>query len=383
MAWNEPDNKGSDKNPWGRRARQDGQSVDEAFRNFQRKLESLLGGGRGGGAGGRGGAGPGDKFIPLLVGALVLLVWLGSGFYQVEAAEQGVIQRFGKFVGTRGPGWGWRLPFPIESVTKVNIAGVNKVEYKSRVLTADLNLVDMTLTVQYQLRDPVRYLFKVRDPQATLQEVSESAIREVVGRSSLEGVVLSGRQQLTDRTRDLIQRTLDQYEAGIHVTTVNLTEVQVPDAVIPSQRDANKAIADRDRFKKEAEAYASGILPVAEGDALRQIQEAEGYKSQVTATAEGEAARFIQVADAYAAAPQVTRQRLFIEAVESFLGRSNKVILDSKGAGGGNMIYLPLDKLLERSGRAVPADTSRPAPRTGAEGIAESGVPDPRTRGDR
>lgn len=297
----------------------------------------------------------------------------------VGAAERAVVQRFGKFVDVRNPGLGFHI-WPLERVSMVNVAAVNSVEYKSRVLTQDLNLVEMALAVQYQLKDPVKYLFSVRQPEQTLREVSESAIREVVGRSDLETIFVSNRQQVTQRTKELIQRTLDFYNAGIAVSTVNLTDIQVPDAVVPSQRDANKALADKERLTKEAAAYASGILPVAEGSALRQIQEAEGYKAQVSAIAEGEASRFLQLAAAYAASPKVTRERLYIETVESVLSKSRKIIIDTKG-GPGNMIYLPLDKLFEQRGLARPAVETPPTIRLEDGSAVEA--EDPRARRER
>ena len=202
-------------------------------------------------------------------------------------------------------------------------------------------------SVQYQFTDPVKKLFRVRDPEATLNEVSESAIRETVGRATLDDVLVGNtRPEITRRTKELIQRVLDNYDAGITVTTVNLKDVQVPDAVIPSQRDANKAQADKERYILEAEAYANSIIPVAQGVAGRMQQDAEAYKSQVTALAEGQTARFAQLEGAYAGAPEVTRKRLYIDAVESVLGRAHKVIIDSRA--GSNLVYLPIDKLLEK-----------------------------------
>jgi len=251
-------------------------------------------------------AGGDGRSTALLVAAIAVAFWLYMSFFQVGAAERGVVQRFGKFVTLRDPGLGFHF-WPIERVTLVNTQQVSSVEYKARVLTQDINLIDMALAVQYQLRDPVKYLFQVRQPEQTLREVSESAIREVVGRSNLETIFVSNREQVTTLTRELIQRTLDQYGAGIAVTSVNLTDIQVPEAVVPSQRDANKALADKERLMKEAEAYASGILPVAEGSASRQIQEAEGYSAQVVALAEGEASRFSQLLSAFEASPRVTR----------------------------------------------------------------------------
>jgi membrane protease subunit HflK len=376
MAWNEP---GGNKNPWGKRPGQDGQNVDEAFKNFQRKLENLLKGGSGGGAsGGSGGSGnDGSGSMLALVGLLAVAGWVYMSSFQVGAAERGVVQRFGAYVDVREPGLGWHW-WPLERVTKVNVSEVRSLEYKSRVLTADINLIEMSLGVQYQLRDPVRFLFQIREPEQTLREVSESAIREVVGRTKLDDIIVGNRQEITTRTRDLIQRTMDQYNSGINVSSVNLTDIQVPEAVVPAQRDANKAIADKERFRQEAEAYASGIIPVAEGQASRQMQEAEGYKAQVVAIAEGEAARFTQLQSAYATAPRVTRERLYIEGVESVLSKSRKVIVDSKS--GNQMLYLPLDKLVERSTRDNEATVTAPRPATEPESSATT---DARARGDR
>jgi len=238
------------------------------------------------------------------------------------------------------------------------------VEYRSRTLTSDVNLVDIRSAIQYQYSDPVKVLFQVRDPESTLREVSESAIREIVGQASLDQVLGVSRQKITEDTRELIQRTLDTYNSGIRVTSVNLTDVQVPEAVLASQRDANKAIEDRDRFSKEAQAYANDILPKAQGASQRLAQDAEGYKSQVVSQAEGDVARFNSVYSAYSAAPEVTRQRMYIDAIETIMGRSRKVLLDAKGGANGNMIYLPLDKLMDRGGglRAAPVEgTAAPA----------------------
>ena len=221
----------------------------------------------------------------------------------------------------RDPGWGWRIALAIETVTKVNVASVNSSDFKSRVLTSDVNLVDLQFAVQYQFSDPMKKLFSVRDPEATLTEVSESAIREIVGRSTLDEVLVGNtRPEITRRTKELIQHTLEYYNAGITVTTVNLKDVQVPDAVIPSQRDANKAQADKERSILESEAYANGIMPVAQGAASRIQQDAEAYKAQVTALAEGQASRFTQLQAAYALAPEVTRRRIYMDTLESVLG---------------------------------------------------------------
>lgn len=381
MAWNEPG--GSQKNPWGKRTGRSG--GDDALKKFQRKLDSILKGASPGGSGGGGGGDveelePGDNRSQLLIVlGVVVAFWAYQSFFTIDQAERGVVQRFGKFVSVRDPGLGFHF-WPIEKVTKVNTQKVSSVSYTAKVLTQDINLIDMTLAVQYQLRDPVKYLFRVRDPEQALSNVGEMAIREVVGRSTLEAIFVSNREQVTTSTKDLIQRTLDQYGAGIFITSVNLTDIQVPVDVQESQRDANKALADKERLVKEAEAYASGILPVAEGAASRQLQEAEAYRAQVTAVAEGEAQRFNQLVAAYDKAPRVTRDRLYIEAVENVLSRSQKVFVDTKA--GNQMLYLPLDKLMEQRRANGETEISVTAPRSsaGADGAVNS---DPRARVER
>ncbi|MEY3136667.1 MAG: hypothetical protein RL580_399 [Pseudomonadota bacterium] len=381
MAWNEPG--GSPKNPWGKRP---GKSGDDAFRKFQRKLDNIMKGGAPGnddGGSGTGGGGPdqvlGDNRTPYIIAGIAVLFWAYQSFFTIDQAERGVVQRFGQFVAVRDPGLGFHF-WPIERLTKVNTQQVSSVNYTAKVLTQDINLIDMSLAVQYQLRDPVKFLFQVKDPEQTLREVGEMAIREVVGRSTLEEILISKREQATTRTKDLIQRTLDQYGTGIVISSVNLTDIQVPNDVRPSQEDANKAIADKERLVKEAEAYASGILPVAEGAASRQLQEAEGYRAQVVAVAEGEAQRFTQLVSQYEKSPRVTRDRLYIETVENVLGRSQKVVVDTKG--NNQMLYLPLDKLLEQQRKNGEAEISVVAPRAGA---ADDSPPqtDPRARTER
>ena len=358
MAWNEPGNRG--ESPWGKK-RPAGKSggSDNPLKDWQQKLQALLSGGSGDGSGGsEGPTAPGN--FGLIIAAVLVVLWLVSGWFQINASDKGVVQRFGRFTEVRNEGWGWAFPWPIETVTKVNVSQVNSVEYRSRMLTADVNLVEIRSAIQYVNIDPVKVLFQVRDVEATLREVSESAIREVVGQASLDDVLGAARQRITDETRERIQRTLDGYNSGLRISSVNFTDVQVPDAVFAAQRDANKAIEDRERYSKEALAYTNDVVPKAEGAAQRQIQDAEAYKSQVVSLAEGDVARFNSIYAIYAQAPEVTRQRMYIETIEQIMRESKKIILDTRTGSGGNMIYLPLDKLLERNAARAPAPATAP-----------------------
>jgi membrane protease subunit HflK len=351
MSWNQP---GGAEPPKSRRPAGGGGAFDAVLSRWARRLT-------GGAGGGQGGEGSGDfGMLPRLLGGLLLAVWLGSGFYQIDAAERGVIQRFGKFqtMTDTGSGMGWHLPWPIETLSKVNVSGINSIDYQSRMLTSDVNLVNITCVIQYQYTDALKVLFQVRDPESTLREVSESAIREIVGQNTLDQVLAgASRAAVTANTRDLIQKTLDAYQSGIRVVSANLTEVQVPEAVQSAQRDANKAIEDRERYSKEAQAYANDLVPRAKGAAQRQLLDAEAYKQQVVAKADGDTSRFTQLANAYTAAPEVTRSRLYIDMMNTVLGRSRKVILDAK-TGNGSMIYLPLDKLMEAGASRSAGNTS-------------------------
>jgi membrane protease subunit HflK len=348
MAWNQPGN--SNNNPWGKKPSPGGGDLDQAFKDWQKRIESLFGGGGGGGS------------STALIVVLVLIVtgWMSTGFYQVKTGTQGVVQRFGRHVETVGDGWNWRLPWPIETVTKVDTQGVSTTSYKSRVLTAEPNMVELQVAVQYRIKDAEDYLFRVREPKDTLSEVSESAIREVVGRSDQQAILEAGRLKIAEDTRDIMQRTLDQYGAGIEVRKVNITDVQVPEAVQQAQRDSVKAKADRERAIKAAQAIANGIIPQAEGRAAKEIQDAQAYKAQVVQIATGEASRFTQLLAAYEKAPAVTRERMYIESIENVLSRTRKVVVDSK-ASNGNMLYLPLDKLTDRRDSDAGTGTVRPS----------------------
>ncbi len=350
-----------EKETWQRRPRPRQPDARQAWEQWKRQLSGLFGGGKRPEGGGGPAGGPGINW-----GAIALLglaAWAATGFYIVDASERGVVLRFGRYVHTTDGGPHWHLPWPIETKAIVNVARNESIEDKTHMLTADENLVDITIAVQYLRANPTEFLFKVRDPEDTLRDISESAIREIVGRSTLDAVLGPGRQEITERTKDLIQKTLDNYESGIDILTVNLTAVNVPEPVAPSQRDAIKAREDRDRFSQEAEAYANDILPRAKGAAARRIQEAQAYLSRITLGAEGEASRFNQLLVAYQKSPKVIRERLYLETVEEVLGSTRKVLLDTES--GGNVLYLPLDKLLEGPFDAGKAAATLPPPGSG------------------
>lgn len=387
MAWNDP---GRNRNPWGNRPDRGAADLDEALRNLQQKLAGMFGGQGGGGAGGGEGGGGDATMRGFGAGTVVLVlvaIWAATGLYKVDAAERAVVTRFGQYVGTTEPGLRWHLPWPIETRQIVNVESVEGFSDQTRMLTSDENLVDINIAVQYRRAEARAYAFNVRDPESTLGEVSESAIREIVGRSRLDFVLEEGRQEIAARTKELIQRTLDSYETGIEVTSVNLQGVAVPEQVATAQRDAIKAREDKERLALEAQAYANDILPKARGSAARQLEDAQAYKARITADAEGEAERFSKLLAAYERAPGVTRQRLYFETLEQVLGNTNKVLVDTKGAG--NMMYLPLDKLMERRAPSLTLDEQRqsaaaraPAQKLQAEAPVET-VEARRERGTR
>lgn len=377
MAWNEP---GGNKNPWERRPGQGQSDLDEMVRNWQRKIAAVFGGGPGG-------RGPSSGVSRLNWGSIALLlvaIWGVTGFYQVDSAEQAIVTRFGRHVETTSDGLRWHWPWPIESRQIVNVAKNDSIDDKTRMLTADENLVDISIAVQFIRSDPIKYVFRVRSPEETLRDVSESAIREVIGQNKLEFVLGAGRQEITEKTEVLIQGMLNFYETGIEVITVNLTAVNVPEQVAPSQKDAIKAREDRDRFSQEAQAYLNDVVPKSQGEAARLRLDAQAFRTRVVAEAEGETARFGQLLTAYERAPNVTRDRLYIETVENVLARSRKVLLDTRP--GSSVIYLPLDKLLEKgtaSGTDAAALLAAPPVARPQEGPVETITVDPRNRGER
>ncbi len=356
MAWNES---GNGKNPWDRGRNQGPPDLDKIVRDWQQRLNTFLRGGKGGGNRGEGTTMPpaGGPVLGLL--ALVgFVLWLATGLYRVDAAERGVVTRFGAFQVTTEPGLRWHFPWPIERVERVNIGEVVPFSQQTRMLTADENIVVIDLVVQYRRAFPEKFLFNVRDPEATLRDVSESAIREVIGKSQLDFVLGEGRTEIAVLTEKLIQQTLDEYDAGMFVTKVNLQDANFPSQVQAAVEDAIKAREDRERLAFEAEAYAKDVLPRARGEAVRRQEDSEAYRSRVVADAEGEASRFSQLLEEYQRAPGVTRQRLYLEAVEEIYANASKVLVDT--SDGSNLIYLPVDKILEQRNKQAPSAATAP-----------------------
>jgi membrane protease subunit HflK len=350
MPWNEPGNNNSgNKDPWGGGQRGGGKNSFDPERWLRQWLDRL--GGRRQSGGSDESSGGGLPTGGIVLAAVVLIVaWLASGFYIVGPGERGVVLRFGAFASETMPGPHWHLPYPAESVTVVDIDQNRSAQSKSVMLTKDENIVDVDVSAQYRVSNAQRYLFDVRNPDQTLREAMISAIREVVGQSKMDYIVGEGRADIAIRTQQIMQDTLDSYKAGLQVIKVNLQDAQPPEQVQSAFADAIKAREDEVRYRNEAEAYANSVLPQARGAAARVTQEAEAYKEQVVARAQGDAARFDQLLAQYLKAPKVTRERLYLDTMQSVLSSSSKILLDTGGKGGSNsMFYLPLDKLIGNS----------------------------------
>ena len=365
---------------WGRRGggggggNQGPPDLDELWRNFNQRLATIFGRRGGGGAGAEppsfrqlgGGAG-------LLV-ALVLVVWLASGFYIVDASSRGVVLTFGKYSQTTEPGLRWRLPYPIQSHEVINISQVRTIEVgyrnnvKSKVLrealtlTNDENIVDIQFAVQYTIKDPEDYLFNVRRPDETVMQVAETAFREIVGKSTMDFVLYEGRQEIAARAEELMQNILDRYQTGVLISKVTMQNAQPPEQVQAAFDDAVKANQDLERFKNDGQAYYNDVVPKARGTASRLTEESNGYRQRVIAYAEGEASRFRQILTEYNKAPAVTRERMYLETVQQIMTSTSKVMIDAKS--GGNILFLPLDKILQLSaaGVADPMAAAKPSP---------------------
>ena len=380
--------------PGGQGPNQGPPDLDELWRDFNRKLGGLLGGGRGGQGGnngnGRGGLPPlrpDPKSTGIgagLIAGVAVLIWLGTGFFIVQEGQQAVITQFGKYHSTVGAGFNWRLPYPIQRHESVFATQIRSVDVgrdaivratglrESAMLTEDENIVEIKFAVQYRLNDARMYLFESRDPDAAVVKAAETAVREVVGKMRMDAALAEERDQIGPRVRDLMQTILDRYQVGIEVVGVNMQQggVRPPEQVQASFDDVLKAGQERERAKNEAEAYANDVVPRARGTAARLSEEAQGYKARIVAQATGDAQRFRSVLTEYQKAPQVTRERMYVDAMQEIYSNVTKVLVDTKS--GSNLLYLPLDKLMQQStqdatGGATPppagsAPTGTPAP---------------------
>lgn len=371
MAWNEPGGPRGGKDPWSGRG--DGQQqgppdLDEVVRKLQEKFGGLFGGRRGGGGSGGKGGGRAASFSIGTILLVLLGLWGLSGFYIVTEGSQGVVLRFGQYQQSVGAGLHWHIPYPVESVEIVNVDEIRTAEigYRSAgspqgaralprealMLTQDENIVDIKLAIQYRVKDAREYLFNVSDPDLTLAQAAESSLREIIGKSTMDFVLTEGRAEVVARVNTLIQAILDNYQAGLHLTSVNMQDAQPPEEVQHAFDDAVKAREDEERLRNEAETYSNDILPRARGQAARVIEEANAYQAQMIAQAEGDASRFTQVLTEYRRSPNIMRERMYLDTIESIMKNVSKVIVDVEG--GNNMLFLPIDRLMsgELGGRA-------------------------------
>ena len=383
MALNDPQ--------WGNKNSGGPPDLEELLRKLNEKVAAMMGGkggkGDNGGKAKPEGGGPAKGFGPGigLIAVVAALIWVGSGFYIVDASQRGVVLRFGKLIEVTEPGPRWHMPFPVETAEIVNLSQVRTVEVgyrdnvknkmlkESLMLTEDENIIDIQFAVQYFLSDPADYLFNNRMPDENVRQAAETAIREVVGKNKMDFVLYEGREQVAASATKLMQDILDRYKSGILISKLTMQNAQPPEQVQAAFDDAVKAGQDRERQKNEGQAYANDVIPRASGTAARLIEEAEGYKQSVIANAEGDASRFKQVLVEYEKAPAVTRERMYLDMMQQVMGNVSKVMVDQKN--GNSLLYLPLDKLMEntRGGAtsALPA-TSQSSDNTAAQRARDS-----------
>ena len=361
----------------GRRGNDGPPDLDEIFRRLNQKLSRLLGGRGGSGDGGGNGPAPRGTMRggAMALGGVLLALWLASGFYIVDAREQGVVLQLGRYNRTVDAGLQWHMPYPFEKVELVNLTEVrsievgyrgnakNRVPEESLMLTEDQNIIDVQLSVQYDVKDAKAFLFNNfamdRDAKDIVKSVTETAIREVVGRNKVDFVLNEGRGQIAVDTQALLQQLIDRYNLGVRISKVNINDVQPPEQVLAAFDDAVKAGQDKDKLRNEGLAYANDVIPKARGLAARLLEEAQGYRQRVVSNAEGEASRFKQVLAEYQKAPGVTRDRLYYDMMQQVLNSTSKVVVDQKG--GQNLLYLPLDKLMQMSGPSPSGPAVTPA----------------------
>lgn len=343
MAWNEPGNGGKDRDPWGNNGKHQGPpDLDQVIRNLSGKLGGLLGN-RGSGGGGIG------SFGVVMALVIALVVWVVSGFYTIGEAQRGVVLRFGKFYQTVEPGLSWKATF-IDRVYPVDVETVRSQPASGFMLTRDENLVRVEMDVQYRVIEPRDYLFNVTNADDSLHQALDSALRYVVGHSTMDDVLTVGRERVRQETRALLEEIIEPYQLGLMILDLNFLPARPPEEVKDAFDDAIAAQEDEQRFIREAEAYAREIEPKARGQAQRLLQEAEAYKEQVALRAEGEVARFRELLPQYEQAPDLTRQRIYLETMEEIYSKVNKVIVDTP-EGNNSLMYLPLDKMMEQQAK--------------------------------
>jgi membrane protease subunit HflK len=351
MAWNEPGNKGGDRDPWGNKNKNQGPpDLDEVFSKLSRKLGGIFGKkpSASGGA-------PISGFGIAIVGFLALVVWVISGFYTIKEAERGVVLRFGAFVENVEPGLRWKPTF-IDEVIPVDVETIRSLPAAGFMLTEDENVVRVELDVQYRVLEPKKYLFSVTNADDSLRQATDSALRYVIGHTRMDDILTTGREVVRQDTWNLLQSIIEPYQMGIDVIDVNFLPARPPEEVKDAFDDAISAQEDEQRYIREAEAYKREIEPRARGQVKRLEQEAEGYKEQVILRAQGEVARFEKLLPEYEAAPEVTRERLYLETMESIYSKANKVLIDAKSSG--NLLYLPIDKMMKSSNDSLPAESA-------------------------
>lgn len=379
MSWNEPG--GNKKDPWsGRDQQETPPDLDEVMRGLQEKIGRIFGADSGGG---------GANNAPMKAAGLIALVAVGlwglTGIYQVDEGSRGVITQFGRYTETTMPGIHWHIPAPVEAVDIVNMdqqrfleigyrsggrqQSLGSVPKEALMLTQDENIIDIRLAVQYQVKDAKAYLFNIAEPDATLKQVIESAQRAVIGKNTMDYVLTEGRGRIADEIKIEIQQTLDQYRTGIQVSNVSLVDAQPPDEVQSAFEDAIKAREDEQRFKNEAEAYANSVVPEARGKAARLMEESEAYKQRAISRAEGEASRFKQLLTEYEKAPEVTRERMYLDAMQEIFGQTQTLLVDVKASN--NVMYLPIDKKV-RSASPVNGIKDAEIPATGVQESIDS-----------
>ncbi|MDQ6998633.1 MAG: FtsH protease activity modulator HflK [Mariprofundus sp.] len=359
MPWS--DQNGNNKNPWGKQGGGNNQTppdLDEVLKRLQERFGGFFGGGASNGGGSDGGDFKLNKSALTAISAVLFVIWIASGFYMVAADEEAVVLRFGKHTATTGPGLNWAIPYPVDRVEKLPVTRVQRLEIgfrqfsdgstrkrnnESLMLTKDENIVDISFIVQYKIKSVEDFLFNIDSATKTVRDAAESAIREVIGRTSIDDVLTTKKAEVEVETQELIQSILNGYEAGISISTIKLQDVQPPERVIKEFKDVASAREDRERAKNEAQAYANDIIPKARGESKKMVLDSEAYAKEVVERAKGESERFELLLTAYKLAPEVTRKRLYMETMEEVMTKADKIIID--GAVAGSVLpYLPLDR---------------------------------------